>query len=85
MKRTILNQTQLNLLEQILAAIGPVVTFEQIADLLPGMTVAAKRQFVYRLVQAGWLVRIKKGMTLHRLQIFSMRAVTGSFPGNMNM
>lgn len=62
MKRTILNQTQLNLLEQVLAAIGPVVTFEQIADLLPGMTVAGKRQFVYRLVQAGWLVRIKKGL-----------------------
>lgn len=62
MKRTVLTQTQLDVLEQILANVGHVVTFAQITPFLSSTTPAQQRQFVHRLVQAGWLVRIKKGL-----------------------
>src|SRR6478672_2950098 len=62
MKQTILNQAQLTVLEKLLAQVGPVVTFDQVAEFLPASTAAGRRQFVHRLVKAGWLVRIKKGL-----------------------
>ncbi len=62
MKQTVLNQAQLTVLEHILAQFGSVVSFDQIAECLPDTTPAARRQFVHRLVKAGWLVRIKKGL-----------------------
>lgn len=62
MKRTVLNQTQLQLLEQALAAHGSVVTFADLAALLPGKSDAGKRTFIKSLVDAGWLVRIKRGV-----------------------
>jgi predicted transcriptional regulator of viral defense system len=62
MKRTILTQAQLEVLEQILVQVGNVVTFDQIVPFLPVDTSEQQRQFIYRLVQAGWLVRIKKGL-----------------------
>lgn len=58
----ILNRTQLDFLEQIIIRYGTVVTYDEIAPLVPGQDQAAKRQFVSRLSQAGWLVRIKKGV-----------------------
>lgn len=62
MKRTVLNQAQLQLLEQALAAHGSVVTFADLAALLPGKSAAGRRTFVKTLVDAGWLVRIKRGV-----------------------
>lgn len=62
MKRTVLTQTQLTVLEQLLAEVGLIVSFDQIIRFLPQKTLAAQRQFVHRLAQAGWLVRIKKGL-----------------------
>ncbi|MDQ3249457.1 MAG: hypothetical protein M3Q45_09685 [Chloroflexota bacterium] len=62
MKKTILTQIQLAVLEQLLAEVGPIVKFDQITRFLPQTMPAAQRQFVHRLAQAGWLVRIKKGL-----------------------
>lgn len=62
MKRTVLTQTQLGLLEELMIRYGTVVTFGQVADLIPGESAASKRQFISRLAAAGWLVRIKKGI-----------------------
>ncbi len=58
----VLNRTQLEFLEQIIARYGTVVTYEQIAPQVPMQDESGKRQFVSRLSQAGWLVRIKKGV-----------------------
>lgn len=60
--RAVLNRTQLDFLEQVIVRYGMVVTYDEIAALVPGVDQAAKRQFVSRLSQAGWLVRIKKGV-----------------------
>ena len=62
MKQAVLNQTQLRFLEEILLRYGIVVTYAEIAALVPANGDAGKRQFVSRLVQAGWLVRIKNGV-----------------------
>lgn len=62
MKRTVLNQAQLAVLEQLIAQMGQVVTFSQIVPFLPVAQPAQQRRFVHQLVQAGWLVRIKKGL-----------------------
>ena len=58
----ILNRTQLEFLEQVISQFGTVVTYEEIAPYAPGQEDVIKRQFVSRLSQAGWLVRIKKGV-----------------------
>ena len=58
----VLNRTQLEFLEQIIARCGTVVTYEQISPHIPVQDELGKRQFVSRLSQAGWLVRIKKGV-----------------------
>lgn len=62
MKSTVLNTTQLTLLEELMLRFGQVVTYEQVAPLIPASDPVAKRQFVSKLVNAGWLVRIKKGV-----------------------
>jgi predicted transcriptional regulator of viral defense system len=61
-KTAVLNQTQLSVLENALAAFGNVVTFAQLATVIPISEPAGKRQFVARLVQIGWLLRIKNGV-----------------------
>jgi predicted transcriptional regulator of viral defense system len=58
----ILNRTQLEFLEQIIARYGTVVTYAQIAPYVPTQDELGKRQFVSRLSGAGWLVRIKNGV-----------------------
>ncbi len=62
MRSTVLNTTQLAFLEELIIHFGQVVTYEQIAPWVPASTALAKRQFVSQLVNAGWLVRIKKGI-----------------------
>lgn len=62
MKSTVLNTTQLAFLEDLMLRFGKVVTYEQIAPLVPTSDAVAKRQFVSRLAATGWLVRIKKGV-----------------------
>ena len=58
----VLNRTQLEFLEQIIAQHGTLVTLDEIAPFVPAKDDLGKRQFVSRLSQAGWLVRIKKGV-----------------------
>jgi len=62
MKSTLLNTSQLAFLEELTLHFGKVVTYDEIARLVPGDTAPAKRQFVSRLATLGWLVRIKKGV-----------------------
>jgi len=62
MKSAVLNTTQLTFLEELMLRFGKVVTYEQIAPLVPTSDAVAKRQFVSRLSSAGWLVRIKNGV-----------------------
>jgi len=62
MKSAVLNTTQLAFLEELMLRFGKVVTYEQLAPLVPTRDAVAKRQFVSRLAVAGWLVRIKKGV-----------------------
>jgi predicted transcriptional regulator of viral defense system len=62
MKRTVLNQTQLEILEQALVVYGSVVTFVDLAALLPDKSDAYKRTLIKSLVDAGWLVRIQRGL-----------------------
>lgn len=45
-----------------MAAHGGVVTFADLATLLPDKSDAGKRTFIKSLVDAGWLVRIKRGV-----------------------
>lgn len=62
MKSTVLNTTQLAFIEELIVRFGQVVTYGQAAPLVPALTKPTKRQFVSRLVKAGWLVRIKNGV-----------------------
>ena len=62
MKSAVLNTTQLTFLEELMLRFGKVVTYEQIAPLVATADAVAKRQFMSRLVAAGWLVRIKRGV-----------------------
>ena len=62
MKQTILNQTQLTFLEEVLLRYGTVVSYAEIAPFVPATDAVGKRQVVSRLTQAGWLVRIKNGV-----------------------
>ncbi len=62
MKRTILTQAQLQLLEQALLAHGNVVTADNLAALLPEKSAASRRTCIKSLADAGWLVRIKRGV-----------------------
>jgi predicted transcriptional regulator of viral defense system len=49
-------------LEQALMIYGSVVTFADVAALLPDKSDAYKRTLVKSLVDAGWLVRIQRGV-----------------------
>lgn len=62
MKRAVLTQNQLSLLEELIANFGTLVTFEQIASVMQGDAPAHQRLLVHRLTKAGWLVRIKNGL-----------------------
>jgi predicted transcriptional regulator of viral defense system len=62
MKRTLLTQAQLQLLEQALVAHGDVVAFADLAGLLPDRSDAYRRTFIKGLADAGWLVRLKRGV-----------------------
>lgn len=62
MKRSSLTNPQRELLEALLAAHGPVVTSDQIARQLSHQNAQSTRRLISTLVQAGWLVRIRKGL-----------------------
>ena len=77
---TILNSTQLSFLEEVIGRFGLFVTYEKIAPYIPVRDEVGKRQFVSRLSQAGWLVRIKKGVyqiaDLTSLGVVTLRIVS---------
>lgn len=63
LKRTILSEKELNLIENLISKYGSIVTFDQIADLLSNkMNRQVIRNFINKLSDNGWLVRIKKGI-----------------------
>jgi predicted transcriptional regulator of viral defense system len=62
MSKILLTQSQLDVLESAIAQYGNVVTYAQIAPLVPAQEEQSKRRFVAQLVRSGWLARIKKGV-----------------------
>jgi predicted transcriptional regulator of viral defense system len=62
MSKVLLTQSQLDVLEAAIARYRNLVTYEQIAPLIPAGEDQSKRRFVAQLVRSGWLVRIKKGV-----------------------
>lgn len=62
MKRSSLTNQQRDVLEQLLALHGPIVTSAQITQQLSYKSAQSERRFIATLRQAGWLVRIKKGL-----------------------
>ena len=62
MKRTSLTQSQVRVLEDALVQHGNIVAFADLAPLIPVQSPANKRRVVKQLVDAGWLVRIKRGL-----------------------
>ena len=62
MKQAVLNRTQLDVLENALIRHGNIVTFADLAPLIPAQAAANKRQFVKQMADTGWLVRIKRGL-----------------------
>ena len=61
-KRTILSEKELDLVENLISEYGVVIDFEQIFAQLKGkLGRQATRNLVSKLVENGWLVRIKKG------------------------
>jgi predicted transcriptional regulator of viral defense system len=62
-KNTILSQKDLELLEKIVLQYGKVVSIDQIQDALQGTaSLGAVRKRVAAMSQAGWLIRLKKGL-----------------------
>jgi predicted transcriptional regulator of viral defense system len=62
-KNTILSQKDLDLLEKIVLQYGKVVSFDQIANTMQGTaSLGAVRKRVAAMSQAGWLIRLKKGL-----------------------
>lgn len=61
MAHVILNDRQVDFLEEVIVRFGAMVSYDQVAELVPCRSDAAKRRFVSQLTRAGWLVRIKKG------------------------
>ncbi len=76
MTSTVLNETQRAFLEEIILALGIVVSYEQIAPYVPYEDDGAKRRFVSQLSRAGWPVRIKKGLYQVAADIGSLGTVT---------
>ena len=65
MKNTILSQKDLALLEQIVLHYSKIVSFEQIQEAIGNeISDGAARKWVAELTQAGWLIRLKKGLYL---------------------
>lgn len=62
MKRTILTQTQLDMLEKALLRFGPIVTSDELAEIISDKSTSHRRKIVKNLVDTGWLVRIKRGV-----------------------
>jgi predicted transcriptional regulator of viral defense system len=62
MTSQILSDDQQDFLEVVLLQLGGVVTYEQIAGLIPYDHEVAKRRFVSQLRRAGWFVPIKNGL-----------------------
>ena len=60
MKRTILSEKELQLLESLISSHGYMVTFRQIEAKL-GISHQASGNLIGKLVRNGWLVRVKKG------------------------
>jgi len=64
-KNTILSQKDLELLEKIVLQYGKIVSFDQIRDAMQGTaSIGAVRKRVAAMSQAGWLIRLKKGLYL---------------------
>ena len=62
MTRSLLTQKQLEVLETVISRYGNLVTYDQIAPLIPLSDDQGKRRFISQLARIGWLVRIKKGV-----------------------
>lgn len=61
-KRTILSEKELNLVENLISEYGVIIDFEQIYNQLKDkLGRQGARNLVSKLVDNGWLVRIKKG------------------------
>ncbi len=60
MKKTILSEKELHLLESLISEHGYIVTSEQIKEEL-GISQQSVRNLVTKLVRNGWLVRVKRG------------------------
>ena len=60
MKKTILSEKELQLLESLISSYGYIVDFQQIESRLE-ISHQSVRNLVAKLVRNGWLVRIKKG------------------------
>lgn len=62
MKRTILSEKELHLIEDLVAKYGIVVTFKQIRSVIKNkISVQGIRNLANKLSNNGWLVRIQKG------------------------
>ncbi|MBI4651701.1 type IV toxin-antitoxin system AbiEi family antitoxin domain-containing protein [Candidatus Desantisbacteria bacterium] len=62
MKKTILSEKELSLIEEIIVRYGLVTTFEQIYGILEKqITRQSAKNLINKLTKNGWLVRIKKG------------------------
>lgn len=63
LKRTILSEKEINLLESLIASYGEIVTTEQIFSILKGkLTHQSIKNLINKLSKNGWLVRIKRGV-----------------------
>ena len=62
MKQVSLTQSQLKSWRTRCCSHGTVVTTAELASLIPVQGGAQKRQFVKQMADAGWLVRIKRGL-----------------------
>lgn len=64
-KNTILSQKDLQLLESIVLRLGRIVSFEQIREVAgESQSVGSLRKEVAQMAQAGWLIRLKRGLYL---------------------
>ena len=64
-KNTVLSKKDLELLESIVLRYGRIVSLEQIqAGIGEGTSVGAVRKRVAQMAQAGWLIRLKRGLYL---------------------
>lgn len=65
MKNTILSQKDFDLLEAVVLRYGKIVSFEQIREVIGDTSsVGAVRSRVAQISQAGWLIRLKRGLYL---------------------